>query len=293
MSKGRLPAILLNADFYSKGRNIRWMKENGYESIPILQAVWIASSQEKDCKISKDDAYSIPFLLTFDFEKIKKILDSAVEVGLLDGNETHYWNSQIVKDAKKFQSKHNNYSRASKERERAKQEQDSARILPKLGQNHIDTDIDNESDNESIKEKSQPHPVVQPMAETDPKRLELARLAEDQLVPADEPTIQKNNQFISAGRRPMRKYPEIWLTPLEFVEAVEIITAEGVPRDKLKNVFQPVAARIRGYRAEGRDVSRTPAFTHLTTFGLAEALKVLKASKDLKRSETYLAEAKR
>jgi hypothetical protein len=154
----KVPSILLKIDFYSKGRNIRWIKEHGAEAVLILQAVWIASSQEKDCKILKEDAYNIPFLLTFENEKIRKVLASALEVGLLEGDQNYFWNSQVVKDAKKFQAKHNNYSKASKKREEAKQKQNPSRILAESEQNHIDTDTEYNTDNDlnNKKENSQP-----------------------------------------------------------------------------------------------------------------------------------------
>lgn len=51
----KLPSILLNEDFYDKPRNRLWIKKHGADAIIILQAVWIASSKEKGCKIRKDN----------------------------------------------------------------------------------------------------------------------------------------------------------------------------------------------------------------------------------------------
>lgn len=147
----KVPAILLKADFYSKGRNVRWIKDHGGEAVVILQAVWIASSQERGCKILKTDAYNIPFLMAFPDKKVIKVLESAVEVGLLDGDSTHYWNSQIVEDSEKFQEKHNNYKNGRKKREQIHPEscQNSPRILRESTQDYIDTDTDTEDESDT------------------------------------------------------------------------------------------------------------------------------------------------
>ncbi len=114
------PAILLNDDFYSKGRNIRWIKENGAEAVLILQCVWIASGKEGDFKISKEDVIHIPFLSTYPNEKIYQVLEAAVLVGLLNGDATHYWNSQVIENTKNYLHKQNNYSEAARKREENK-----------------------------------------------------------------------------------------------------------------------------------------------------------------------------
>lgn len=94
----KLPSILLNKDFYTKPRNRKWIKDQGAEAIIILQAFWLASSQEKDCKIRKDEALCISYPLPLEESRITEILNSAVDVGLLDADKEHYFNSQIIKD---------------------------------------------------------------------------------------------------------------------------------------------------------------------------------------------------
>ena len=140
----KVPSILLNVDFYSKGRNIGWIKKHGPEAVLILQAVWLASSQESGLKIHKPDAFNIPFLMMFPHSKIVEVLESALEVGLLEGDENYYWNSQVISDSTNYKSKFSNYSKAAKAREEAKRnqdqakpEQDSTKILPESDQNHL------------------------------------------------------------------------------------------------------------------------------------------------------------
>lgn len=114
---GKIPSILLNKDFYKKARNRKWILENGAEAILVLQEVWIASSQEKDCKIRKDECPYLPFPLPIPPEKVAAILESAVTVGLLDQDGDYYFNSQVVEDQANFEHKQQNYKEARKKRE--------------------------------------------------------------------------------------------------------------------------------------------------------------------------------
>lgn len=139
-----LPAIFLNQEFYTKARNRKFIKEHGCEAIVILQMVWLASSQEKDCKIKKEECLCLAFPVPLEDDKIKLILKAAVEVGLLDEEGDYYYNSQIVSNNEKFQEKQKKYSTSAKKREEAKHNptkivaesyQDSTRILPESYQN--------------------------------------------------------------------------------------------------------------------------------------------------------------
>lgn len=120
-SKTRLPAILINSDFYSKPRNLKWIAEQGYEAIAIIQSIWIATSQEQEFKIKKEEVFHIPFLALFTRDKLEKVISSAVEVGLLEEDNTHFFNIQILKSANKYKTKKDKaLIRQNKKREKEK-----------------------------------------------------------------------------------------------------------------------------------------------------------------------------
>lgn len=116
MTKTRLPAILLNSDFYSKPRNIIWIQENGAEGVVVLQQTWLLISQEKNCKIKKKEVINFPFCLKISKKKIEKILNSAVEVGLLELEDDHYFNSQITEKYNEFEKKREIYRQNASKR---------------------------------------------------------------------------------------------------------------------------------------------------------------------------------
>ena len=144
----KLPNILLSRDFFTKGRNRKWIKEHGAEAVIILQAVWIASSQENDCRLDKREVSSLAYPLPFEDEKIIEVCESAIDVGLLEADSTHYFNSQIVKDYQKFQVKQANYSKGREKREHILPEsrENSPRILIESTHNHSEYEYEDESD---------------------------------------------------------------------------------------------------------------------------------------------------
>lgn len=150
--KTRLPAILLNYDFFSKPRNRIWIAEQGAEAVVVLQTIWIASSQENNCKLKKSQIAGIAFAVPLPLPKILAILSSAVAVGLLDEDANYYFNSQIVSDHKSFETKRKNYSEARKKREVTKGESsdDSGIIGGESRENLTEYEPEPESEGESV-----------------------------------------------------------------------------------------------------------------------------------------------
>ena len=109
MSKTKLPAIRFNNDFFTKPRNLKFIAEQGSEALTIILFLWTISSQEKKCKLKKDEVFFLNFPVNLSKEKIQQIITSAVEVGLLEEDEEYYFNSQIVSDFKAFEKKREVY----------------------------------------------------------------------------------------------------------------------------------------------------------------------------------------
>ena len=104
----KLPAIMINSDFYNKPRNRVWISEQGAEAVIVLQALWLASSQEKNGKFRKSEIVGLSLPFPLEKNRLESVLNSAVEVGLLEQDEQHFFNSQILKDKKSFEEKRKN-----------------------------------------------------------------------------------------------------------------------------------------------------------------------------------------
>lgn len=124
---------------------------------------------------------------------------------------------------------------------------------------------------------------------TDPDDFEA--LAESALTPAHDPKVLSNNQFVSAGRRPMIKYPDLWLSVGELRQVFETFDRSGIPRSEFRRGFVACASRIATYKAAGKPTTSVSAFAWLTGFLLQEVLDGLKKAVQLETSETYLKQA--
>lgn len=128
---------MINSDLYNKPRNRVWIAEQGAEAMIIVQAVWLACSQERNGKLTKKEIAGVPLPFPVEKTRIESILNSAIQVGLLEEDAEHFFNSQILKDKKSFEEKRKNYSDARKKVKKSKElsNEDSKRILKESTQN--------------------------------------------------------------------------------------------------------------------------------------------------------------
>lgn len=115
--------------------------------------------------------------------------------------------------------------------------------------------------------------------------------AENHLVDVADPRVQGSSAFVSAGRRPMKKYPELWFSPVELYDATEILRAAGLPDRHRPAVFKRAACSARTKIAAGAIAERLPAFNWVTGWALEDTLRVVKSGNDAARSEAYLERA--
>jgi len=101
-----------------------------------------------------------------------------------------------------------------------------------------------------------------------------------------------NPQFVKAGRRPLRKYPDMFLTNSELADVFYQLAAAGIPTDQFKLVFTRVAARLMTYKSQGKKLETVSVYNWLTGWAKSDVVKELTASCNLERSKVYLSEAK-
>lgn len=117
-----------------------------------------------------------------------------------------------------------------------------------------------------------------------------AHVLESHFVPmAEEGEWRANPQHERLGRRPLKKYPDLFLTPDELAAVFDQLSAAGIPADQYRLVFMRVAARLMTHRADGRDLASVSAFNWLTGWAKSEVLKELADACHLERSREYLA----
>lgn len=285
MSKVR--AILLNNDFYSKPRNVRWIKEHGGEAVAILQSVWVASAQERGFKILKEEAYAIPFLAIFPLDKIIEVLESAVTVGLLEEDEIYFFNSQIVKNGAQYErTREANTERQRSRRDKQELNNECTEVVRTTcvtrdnAVTPINININNTKDlNKELSPPIRPIRKVDPPVEPSPpenateNELELWEISKKAFPPVlgDEPWLF-SNAFIQLGRKPMKSYTNIWITQRELWEVLKLYESQGLSPDEWKSCFEACESRAKTTIASGKPPDRLATSSWLTGFILNEKL---------------------
>gem|GEM_PF-6036289 len=101
-----------------------------------------------------------------------------------------------------------------------------------------------------------------------------------------------NPQYVKAGRRPLKKYPDMFLTNSELADVFCQLAAAGVPTDQFRLVFMRVAARLNTYKAQEKNLGAVSVYNWLIGWAKSDVVKELTASCNLERSKVYLSEAK-
>jgi hypothetical protein len=99
--------------------------------------------------------------------------------------------------------------------------------------------------------------------------------------------VERDPQFMNAGRRPLKDFTAIWLTPFELEQVREEIKKH--PSASMKSIFTTVQARAVGRPPHER--SKFCAHAALTGWALQAELEKQKAVNDAARSAVYLQNA--
>lgn len=115
--------------------------------------------------------------------------------------------------------------------------------------------------------------------------------AEDALEPVTAP-IAISSGFVSLRRRPMRKYPELWLTGVELATVTERLLEAGITIGDRPRVFAKASAHAKKQIAAGKEPSLMNAYGWLLGFCLTATLQEIDASNRAATSGEYLKQAK-
>lgn len=147
-----------------------------------------------------------------------------------------------------------------------------------------DTDIGSDLD---LKDSSSPLPPEQPEPQPEPEPPDIYELeAEKRLEkPGGGAAWERSPAFMAAGRRPLRKYPEIFLTVFELAhifrewEGVEFELAD------IDAGFRTCLARLKSKAAKGERVDTTCVYAWMTSFILHDAVEKKTKVNRLRKSE--------
>ncbi len=91
--------------------------------------------------------------------------------------------------------------------------------------------------------------------------------------PGDQPWT-KTSVFMNTGKRPMKKYPLIWITPVHLFEVNKILH-QKLPPSHHREVFLKCHSKVESAVGKGRRPEDVDSQSWLTSFCLTEVLNQL------------------
>lgn len=290
----KLNTIIFDTDFFNRPRTRKLIKKCGLTAPTIYMAAicWMAYEKSDICLTAKDIQ-----LLAEDLAvppaQIRAVLDACVEIEYLTMYGDTYVSDRLVKELNIVHTKQNNYKSGRAKREQKQDSRESSPILKV--DSRIETNPQSElrmrevrKEQEQEQEEEQEKELEQEQEAERPDRDALTEQAENALEPPDSEVCLKSTVFVNTGRRPMRKYPEIWITRAELTDTFRLYLDSGIPPDKLKIGFTQVAGKLRTLKGEGKTTNNVSAYNWLIGWALKETLEQVTKVNNLKRSEQYL-----
>ena len=103
--------------------------------------------------------------------------------------------------------------------------------------------------------------------------------------PSENPSWIHSNGFMLQGRRPMKRYPRIWMSEVELKNLFEMLEAK-VPRSHWKDLFRSVDAYIGSKIVSGKtSVDTMPTYGWMTSWALTDLLRALNEELKVKRNQ--------
>lgn len=117
---------------------------------------------------------------------------------------------------------------------------------------------------------------------------DLEEAAEKYLEPTDSERVRKSKFYLVTGRRPLKDYPNVYLSRPEFCDLLRQLKERNIFRDGLKAILADCESRMKTVLQRGEDPERKTAFAWCSGFLLENYLSKEKKTVDLERAETYL-----
>lgn len=131
-------------------------------------------------------------------------------------------------------------------------------------------------DKEDIKNESESPPA--PPEPDDPLVLEARKHLD---TPDGSKRWERSSEFIGAGRRPLKKYPKIFITEFELARVFRQYLDLGLPQERWPDAFQAVQSKLDTPRPNTGPIC---AFNWLTSFTVIDLMRKVSASAYMKKA---------
>lgn len=267
------------------------LAELGYEGIGIWWSFVEILSEQEGYVLNKKLVKGILIDLSITTETFQKFITTCLEIGLLKEDKNSIYSESLQKRLNEYDDK------KQKGNERVKRYRSVTEALHNISVTHDSERYTSNSNsisnsNSNFLEKGgaggknlslvEPPPEPEPENVPDPENFppdeippddELLKIAYSHLEKPEGQHWTRTNAFIGIGRRPMKKYPEIFISPTELKRVFETYESSGLPKSKWKNAFLLAESRIKTKVANERILPHSiDVYSWLTNFILTDLL---------------------
>lgn len=282
-NRAQLKHLLLDVDFFNKPKVIAFRRKFKWVSLTWLLQCYCQMSRSSTGFVTRDTLLGLAD--DMGLEQSDEMIDYLVTNGLMFEIDGSLSNSRVIKDQESLAlRRENDKQRQQSYREKNKVNHESVTcdkvrdkqgdkpVTPDTVTEYIDINNNNKIEKENIPDSDEDETPIQKMV----------KLALDE--PNDQPWT-RTNAYMLSGRRPMKKYPNIFLTPYEM-EMVFNKYEPYTPEFRIM-CFTQCEEKLRQKVENGERLMSLPAFTWLTTFIYQSALESLTKETRLKNQQSY------
>lgn len=267
--------IRLDVDFFDKPKIKGLQRKHGHKAILLILRLYCAMGRATNATLNRDSWEALAADGGYEDGEAIIVVDYCLGHGILSGDYEQLTNTRVVEDQAALERK----------REQAKARQKSFREKPKELESPTTLEVISTS-----LPKSVPIVLVEPTQQRetiDPGDNENLKIALEKLQSPGNQQWTLDNRFVNAGRRPMKDYPELWLTPFELEDIIKKLKESDIPMTSYKDLFAKAEAKLKTWKQERRSTSGVSVYNWLTGFLFQEVLETtIKETRLAKTLET-------
>lgn len=273
----QLDYIRLDTDFFDKPKIKALLYKFGHEGLIFFIKILCQVGRSTDCKLNEEQCAALAFESQMPTEKTEEFFSYCLERGLLDGTRTELSNSRVRDDVAALEHKRSKARqrqqryRAVSEEERGEQQEKHREtpIVPSVAGPKIELQpVDVAKEDQSSFDTSDPH----------------LQTALTKLETPEGQDWTLDSRFVNASRRPLKKFPLIWLTPHELADILKRLEQSQIPKNKYKDLFLKAEARLKTQKTVGRNGVFVSAYNWLAGFLMDEVIEQTIKEKRLEKA---------
>jgi hypothetical protein len=252
---------------------IRLRSLQGFEGVGIYFTLLEYLSTQEEGKLEKSLLTSVGFCFFGMENRLQKIVDLSLELGLLSSDDTHIWQEDVSTSVTSFsEQKEKNKQKVQAFRGRKKENECNGyksvtQRLPSISNSYSESRSLDLNKNSQVQKPDQDFEPAEP-------ETELEREAENILdQPNGTKTWEKSPQFVNVGRRPIKKYPKVFMHRSELARAMKAYEDANI-KHRLGDAIASLSSKLDSWMLENKDspMRAPPIYSWLTTFALKAQL---------------------